>query len=1533
MALVAAAGLLAACIPGTAPAYGQSAAGSVSLGGLSYPVPFDQLYSQDGDVAVRIEIIDVDYDLTTSGTDSIAEDVRDLDGDGMPDAGPVKISITRGGGEFLVGYAGGTQSGMVSGTAHFDLEEGRPSVFVADVVISHNMGPPSAKCPQTNCILRGDVLVVEYLDQVGAPGTTNTVSDTATFELRNGVMQTDSTSYVIGSNVIVTLVEPDLNLDRNLAERVSLNVIAWESDAADTTLGNAGFDPHTPWLQETDISSGVFQVVLPMPIEIDGEPLGRGEEITLKYTDWGLDDADYVGERSSDAHATLYTSNFGAVIELDQNVYSWTDRVYITVVAPDYNFDVSKVDEIGNTPDNPINIATKTAELAQYKLVETGIDTGIFTGEVVLTGFQYDVDGDGTDEVTGRGATGDGPTDGRLESSNDDGIIVTFTHSDDDIVLSSSVIRWNIGEIQWLEPRYPADGTGTVRVIDRDMNLNPDAADNFEVSVGSDTHTGGIDLIVTETDLATGIFEGTVFFTHGGSTSDHLLRVSGGDTVTAEYADRTLPAPYVRGESLDLAATALIDAAATPPANGDPFVTTWRTASSGESITIPTGGTTGTYTVDWGDDTVSEDVSGDQTHAYSAAGDHTVSIYGDFTRIYLNGKQPNANKLQSIDQWGDIRWTSMNSAFRGATSMAHAADDAPDLSAVTDMSRMLYGVSSFDGDLSGWDVSSVTSMLGMFEDASDFSGVISGWDVSSVTDMSEMFSDTSSFNSDVSGWDTSSVTDMSDAFGGIISFNGDVSGWDTSSVTDMHGMFQDAASFDGDISGWDTSSVTDMDTMFAGASSFDGNVSGWDVSSVTDMRSMFESASSFNDDISGWGVSSVTDMRSMFAGASSFNTDISGWDVSSVTDMQGMFGGADEFDQNLGKWYIALEDSSADPADSGIVGNIAARNSYLDGQDPVYGIGSGDGAEFFEMDGSTLKISTPPTSPVNTINITATGRIFGTDNSRVLDISVDGTPVPPIPANGDPFVTTWRTASPGESITIPVRGAAGIYTIDWGDGRVSANITGDQTHAYDDAGTHTVSMYGDFTRIYLADGESNAQKLQSIEQWGDIQWESMHSAFRGASNMAYNASDAPDLSRVRDMERMFAEAPSFDGDLSSWDVSGVRDMSYLFQDATSFGSDLSDWDVSRVTDMDGMFWNASSFDSDLSDWDVSRVTNMYGMFASASSFDSDLSDWDVSRVTDMANMFNRTSSFDSDLSDWDVSRVTNMYAMFAIASSFSGDIADWDVSRVTDMADMLRSTQSFNSDISGWNISETVRLTTMLHHADAFDQNLGPWYIVLDNDSIMGSDIPDTVGNISTRNPYLDDQNPSYGIGIGGDSVHFEVAGNVLRMVSAPGSHEGPYAVNVTSAGGYGTGNSRTHEITVIPHNNTSPDAVVDPESNITVDTPVDTEPAVKSEPVEIEPEPIPKSVADPRSATEPEPIAEPEPADTRMDPEPAAEPEPADTRMDPEPVANEDPTTQSGQKSSTEQDPVETCDAANCDPDPFSLILDWFRWIFGFLF
>ncbi len=882
------------------------------------------------------------------------------------------------------------------------------------------------------------------------------------------------------------------------------------------------------------------------------------------------------------------------------------------------------------------------------------------------------------------------------------------------------------------------------------------------------------------------------------------------------------------------------------------FVTTWRTTANNQSITIPA---SGTYTIDWGDGTVGEDISGRQTHRYDAAGTYTVRISDGITRFHLSGRAV-APKLVSIDQWGTAEWTSMREAFQGASNMVYNATDAPDLSRVTDASYMFYKATSFNGDISSWDVSSVTHMSHMFWGATSFNQPLDAWDVSSVTDMyamfsratsfnqpldswnmssatriARMFSTATSFNQPLNSWDVSSVTNMFSMFSNAHSFNQPLDSWDVSSVktmngmfnrayafnqpldswdvssvtymyemfrhayafnqplnswdvsspTTMHGMFEEARSFNQpldswDVSSvtgmnymfrgatsfnqpldsWDVSSVTDMSSMFAGATSFDGDVSDWNVSSVTSMAGMFYGATSFNQPLNSWDVSSVTNMYSIFAGATAFNQpldswDVSSvtsmvdmfygatafnqpldsWDVSSVTSMVDMFYGATAFEQNLGNWHIVLDDTSIDYSDTtGTVGRISAQNAFLDRQNPVYGIGPGGDSGSFEMNRSKLVLKEVPTKDSYTVTITATSTgDFGTGNSRTFTIDVSGLPNY---LSGSAFVTTWKTTAPGQSISIP---ASGTYTIDWGDGTVEVDVSGRQTHKYDSAGTYTVRISDGITRFHLAN-RGVAHRLVSIDQWGTARWTSMHEAFQGASNMGYNATDAPDLSRVTDASYMFNKATSFNGDLSSWNVSSVTNMYGMFWDTVAFNQPLDSWDVSSVTTMHNMFFRNPVFNQPLNSWNTSSVTDMDGMFSHARSFNQPLDSWDVSSVTDMTGMFAFTP-FNQPLDSWDVSSVTDMHAMFSHATAFNQPLNSWNTSSVTDMNRMFQDAAAFNQPLNSWDVSSVTKMFWMFRNASSFNGALDSW------DVSSVTDMNNMFRNASSFNQPLDSWKPS----------------------------------------------------------------------------------------------------------------------------------------------------------------------------------------------
>ena len=366
------------------------------------------------------------------------------------------------------------------------------------------------------------------------------------------------------------------------------------------------------------------------------------------------------------------------------------------------------------------------------------------------------------------------------------------------------------------------------------------------------------------------------------------------------------------------------------PEPPSPMELVFTTTADNQGIELPLYGTV-TCTVDWGDDSDTEDFTteGNKPHTFATAGTYTVTISGELTQFgdgsswmtgieyltevitfgdigltSLSGAFNSANNLISVPVTLPSTITNLSYTFRNNTQMSITNLDLWDVSNVSNMYAMFYGAIAFNQNIGSWNVGNVTDMSHMFNQALAFNQNIGSWDVSSVTTMEEMFNSSDVFNQNIESWTVSSVTNMRKMFCNATAFNQNIGSWDVSSVTNMSFMLANAIAFNQDIGDWVVSSVTDMSFMFMWAMAFNQDIGDWNVSSVTNMSFMLANAIAFNQNIANWDVSAVTDISNMFSFASVFNQDISSWDVSNVSKMNHLFSSASAFNQDIGNWNV-----------------------------------------------------------------------------------------------------------------------------------------------------------------------------------------------------------------------------------------------------------------------------------------------------------------------------------------------------------------------------------------------------------------------------------------------------------------------------------------------------------------------------------------------------------------------------------------------------------------------------------------------------
>ena len=270
--------------------------------------------------------------------------------------------------------------------------------------------------------------------------------------------------------------------------------------------------------------------------------------------------------------------------------YSWNSRIYTLIYAPGFNSDPNSLDTIGKDKEFPITAASNrggSMSLASRSncngFIETGRDHGLFYGSIKLSGFRYDITGDGVVDSFGgnrcespstraTGTLDDGS--GRVETKQDGSISITWNYAENKFISKNIKYSWREAIVKLDQNEYTVGETATATIIDLDNVRFPfDNKFGIPVRVYSDTDKAGIDLLAYWNANYKGIVQMNADYpvkikltdTNLSESSDvpigksyGELRVSTGDTIYVEYIDRTLPRPDMIGDEKKIIATAKI---------------------------------------------------------------------------------------------------------------------------------------------------------------------------------------------------------------------------------------------------------------------------------------------------------------------------------------------------------------------------------------------------------------------------------------------------------------------------------------------------------------------------------------------------------------------------------------------------------------------------------------------------------------------------------------------------------------------------------------------------------------------------------------------------------------------------------------------------------------------------------------------------------------------------------------------------------------------------------------------------------------
>ena len=134
---------------------------------------------------------------------------------------------------------------------------------------------------------RDDIVVIRYLDKSDYTGHEKTAAESLSLTSTFAKIEVSGKgSSRIGHDFTVRVYEPDANRNSGNEDKIPLNVLEFRTQGGiKTTLANPEFDANSRHLIETGPNTGIFEVQVKMPRNIDGTTIHIGHTYEIRYID------------------------------------------------------------------------------------------------------------------------------------------------------------------------------------------------------------------------------------------------------------------------------------------------------------------------------------------------------------------------------------------------------------------------------------------------------------------------------------------------------------------------------------------------------------------------------------------------------------------------------------------------------------------------------------------------------------------------------------------------------------------------------------------------------------------------------------------------------------------------------------------------------------------------------------------------------------------------------------------------------------------------------------------------------------------------------------------------------------------------------------------------------------------------------------------------------------------------------------------------------------------------------------------------